>query len=100
MVRRNGVDRARERAVIVAGSALAYRSFIAAEQGRPEDQRLLAETAMEFVWKHGVEKVDGEAPLALGASLAACGRPGEARPLIERAVRSCGPPLGELAGRW
>ncbi len=66
MVRRNGVDRARERAVIVAGSALAYRSFIAAEQGRPEDQRLLAETAMEFVWKHGVEEVDGEAPLALG----------------------------------
>ncbi len=81
----------------LAGEAsLAYRSWIAGEQGRLEEQRVLAETAAEFVREHSTKKVIGVAPLALGASLAARGRPGEALPLIERGValsRTFGQPI-------
>ena len=81
----------------LAGEAsLAYRSWIAGERGRLDEQRVLAETAAEFVPEHGTEKVIGVAPLALGVSLAARGRPGEALPLIERGValsRTFGQPI-------
>ncbi|MGO9219842.1 MAG: LuxR C-terminal-related transcriptional regulator, partial [Streptosporangiaceae bacterium] len=81
----------------LAGEAsLAYRSQIAGERGRLEEQRVLAEMAAEFVRDHGTKKVIGAAPLALGASLAARGRPGEALPLIERGValsRTFGQPI-------
>ena len=81
---------------LVAGSSLAYRSLIAGQRGRLEEQRLLAEQAMELVRERGIEEVDGEAPLALGVWLAARGRPEEALPLTERAVavlRSWGQPI-------
>jgi LuxR family maltose regulon positive regulatory protein len=81
----------------LAGEAsLAYRSWIAGERGRLEEQRALAETAAEFVREHGTEKVIGVAPLALGVSLAARGKPEEALPLIERGValsRTFGQPI-------
>ena len=81
----------------LAGEAsLAYRSWIAGERGRLDEQRVLAETAAEFVREHGTDKVIGVAPLALGVSLAARGRPGEALPLIERGValsRTFGQPI-------
>ena len=82
----------------LAGEAsLAYRSWIAGERGRLNEQRLLAETAAGFVREHGTEKVIiGAAPLALGVSLAARGRPEEALPLIERGValaRTLGQPI-------
>ena len=83
----------------LAGEAsLAYRSWIAGERGRLDEQRVLAETAAGFVREHGAtEKVIiGPAPLALGISLAARGRPGEALPLIERGVafsRTFGQPI-------
>ena len=80
-----------------AGSALACRSLIAGEQGRPDDQRLLAETAVALIREHGVEETCGEGWLALGASLAARGRPEEALSPIERAtavLRSAGQPTG------
>ena len=81
----------------LAGEAsLAYRSWIAGERGRLDEQRMLAETAAGFVREHGTEKVIGPAPLALGVSLAARGRPGEALPLIERGVafsRTFGQPI-------
>ena len=81
----------------LAGEAsLAYRSWIAGERGRLDEQRVLAETAAEFVRAHGTEKVIGVAPLALGVSLAARGGPGEALPLIERGValsRTFGQPI-------
>jgi LuxR family maltose regulon positive regulatory protein len=64
-------------------SSLAYRSLIAGEQGRLEEQRMLAEGAAELVREHGTEKANGVVPLALGVSLAARGRPGEAQRLIE-----------------
>ena len=81
----------------LAGEAsLAYRSRIAGERGRLEEQRVLAETAAEFTREHGTGKVIGPAPLALGVSLAACGRPEEALPLIERGIafsRTFGQPI-------
>ena len=80
-----------------AGSSLACRSLIAGEQARPDDQRLLAETAVALIQEHGVEDTCGEAWLALGASLAVQGRPAEALPPIERAtaiLRSAGQPTG------
>ena len=54
--------------------------------GRLEEQRALADTAAGFVPEHSTGKVIGVAPPALGVSLAARGRPGEALPLIERGV--------------
>ena len=82
----------------LAGEAsLAYRSWIAGERGRLDEQRMLAETAAGFVREHGgTGKVIGPAPLALGVSLAARGRPEEALSLIERGVafsRTFGQPI-------
>ena len=81
----------------LAGEAsLAYRSWIAGERGRLDEQRVLAETAAGFVREHGTGKVIGPAPLALGLSLAARGRPGQALPLIDRGVafsRTFGQPI-------
>ena len=77
-------------------SSLAYRSRIAGERGRLDEQRVLAETAAEFVREHGTEKANGVVPLALGLSLAARGRPGNALPLIDRGVallRTWGQPI-------
>ena len=87
----------RERAVAgwrgVAGLPIADRR----RAGRLNQQRMLAEMAAEFVQDHGIEKaVIGAAPLALGISLAARGKPGEALPLIERGVafsRTFGQPI-------
>ena len=76
-------------------SSLAYRSLIAGELGRPEDQRMLAEGAADLVREHGTEKASGVVPLALGVSLAARGRPEKAGPLIGGGVsflRSRGQP--------
>ncbi len=81
----------------LAGEAsLAYRSWIAGDRGHLDEQRVLAETAAEFVPEHGTGKVIGVAPLALGVSLAARGRPEKALPLIERGValsRTFGQPI-------
>jgi LuxR family maltose regulon positive regulatory protein len=80
---------------LAAASALAYRSLIAGELGRLEEQRMLAEGAAELVREHGAEKANGVVPLALGVSLAARGRPEEAQRLIDRSVavlRSWGQP--------
>ena len=80
-----------------AGSSMACRSLIAGEQARPDDQRLLAETAVALVHEHGVEDTCGEGWLALGASLAVRGHPEEALPPLERAtaiLRSAGQPTG------
>jgi len=63
-------------------SSLAYRSLIAGEAGRLDEQRMLAEDATELLREHGTEKASGVVPLALGASLAARGRPEEAQALI------------------
>ena len=67
-------------------SSLAYRSLIAGERGRADEQRTLAESAAQFGREHGTEQAVGTVPLAVGASLAARGRPEEALPLIEHGV--------------
>ena len=68
---------------LAGASSLAYRSLIAGELGRLEEQRVLAEGAAEFVREHGTEKASGVVPVALGVSLAARGRLEEAQRLIE-----------------
>jgi LuxR family transcriptional regulator, maltose regulon positive regulatory protein len=78
---------------LAGGSSLAYRSLIAGERGRLEEQRLIAEQASELVQERGTQKASGAVSLALGVSLAARGQPEEAAPLIERgiaALRSSG----------
>ncbi len=80
---------------LTAGAALACRSLIAGEQGRTDDQRLLAETAIALIRERGIEETCGEGWLALGVSLAARGKPEEALPPIERAtalLRTAGQP--------
>ena len=77
-------------------SSLAYRSLIAGERGRVDEQRILAESAAQFGREHGTEEAVGTVPLAAGASLAARGRPEEALPLIEHGValaRTFGQPI-------
>lgn len=81
---------------LVAASSLAHRSFIAGEQGRLEEQRVLAERAADLARERGVESIDGEVPLALATALAARGELEEARGLLEESVlvlRSFGQPL-------
>jgi len=67
-------------------SSLAYRSLIAGDAGRLEDQRMLAQDAAELAREHHTEKANGVVPVALGVSLAARGKPEEAQRLIERGV--------------
>ncbi len=81
---------------IVGVSALAYRSLIAGERGRLEEQASLAGDAVKLAREHGVDAVDGEVFVAAGQSLAARGKHDEALPLLERGVgvlRSFGQPL-------
>jgi len=72
---------------LVAGSSLAFRSLVAGEAGRRDDQHRLAAQATEFAEGVGIGDVAGEVHLALGSSLVARGRPDEALPLLERGVR-------------
>jgi LuxR family maltose regulon positive regulatory protein len=72
---------------LVAGSSLAFRSLVAGEAGRTDDQHLLAVQATEFAEGVGIGDVAGEVHLALGSSLIARGRPDDALPLLERGVR-------------
>ena len=77
-------------------SSLAYRSLIAGERGRADEQRILAEMAAQFGREHGTDEAVGTVPLAVGASLAAQGRSEEALPLIEHGValaRTFGQPI-------
>ena len=53
---------------LVGVSSLAYRSLIAGERGRLEEQRLLAEQAMERVQERGTETANGEVLVAVGVS--------------------------------
>ena len=71
---------------LAGASSLAYRSLIAGELGRLQEQRMLAERAAALVREHGTEKAGGVVQLALGVSLAARGRPEKAEPLIECGV--------------
>jgi LuxR family maltose regulon positive regulatory protein len=72
----------------VAATAVAYRSFVEGERGRPDQQALYAEQAVQLAREHGLEDVDGEVFVALGASLAARGQLAEGLALLERGLAS------------
>ena len=81
---------------LIATSALAHRSLIAGESGEPAEQGRLAEEAHHLAAVHDVGRVKGEVDIAVGASLAANGRPDEALPVFARGIsvlRKFGSPL-------
>ena len=81
---------------VIACSSLAHRSLIAGQQGRLEDQRVLAEQAEELIREREIESLAGASRVALAASLADRGRAEEGLPLIESALevlRAWGQPI-------
>jgi LuxR family maltose regulon positive regulatory protein len=71
---------------LIAVSGLAYRSFIAGDRGRLDQQLRLAREASDLARERGVDEIRGEAHVALGAALAASGDAGGALPLFARGV--------------
>jgi LuxR family maltose regulon positive regulatory protein len=69
---------------MVAASSLAYRSLIAGDEHRLEDQRFLAEQADVLARERSLEGTQGEVHLALGISIAAHGAPRDALQLLAR----------------
>jgi LuxR family maltose regulon positive regulatory protein len=67
-------------------SALTYRSLIAGELDRADEQHQLADTAFQLAREHRLEEAEGEVFVALGASLAVRGQLEEARSALERGV--------------
>jgi LuxR family maltose regulon positive regulatory protein len=70
----------------VAASSLALRSLVAEELGRHDEQILLADSAVELAREHGLEEVEGELFIAVGASLETQRRFDEALAAFERGV--------------
>jgi LuxR family transcriptional regulator, maltose regulon positive regulatory protein len=79
------LSRAAGLATTAAGS-LAYRSLMAGDRGRIEEQRRLADEAAEILGTYRLDELNGSVHIALGASRAADGRLGEALPLAERGL--------------
>jgi LuxR family maltose regulon positive regulatory protein len=73
---------------LATAPALAYRSLIAGEQGRLQDQRRLAEEGMRVARERGVESGGGEVHLAWAASHLARGEAKTARTHAERGVEA------------
>jgi len=71
---------------MVAACSLTYRSFVALEHGRPDEQNLLADAAMSLAEEHGLDDVIGDVWIAVGLSLAAHGRVDAALPRLERGL--------------
>jgi LuxR family maltose regulon positive regulatory protein len=69
---------------LIAACALALGSLVAGELGRVDEQALLADQAMQLARERGAE--EGEVFVAVGASLAARGKPDEALPPLERGL--------------
>src|SRR5262249_8038699 len=80
---------------LVAASALAYRSLIAGERQRLDEQRLLAQQAADLARERGLEEILGEVHVAVGVCLEAQGELEGALPYLERgaAVLRSGQPL-------
>jgi LuxR family maltose regulon positive regulatory protein len=81
---------------LMAAQSLSYRSLIAGEMGRVDQQLLFVEKAVTLSREHGLEGILGDERVALGMSLVARGNLREALPLLERGVdvgRSLGQPL-------
>jgi LuxR family maltose regulon positive regulatory protein len=80
---------------LVAASAMAYRSLIAGERERLDEQGLLAREAANLARERGLEEILGEVHVAVGVALEAEGEPEAALPYLERgaAVLRSGQPL-------
>lgn len=70
----------------IAASSLSFHSLVAGELGLPDEQTLLAGQAWEVAREHGLEDVDAELHLAVGASLQASGQLADALAAFERCV--------------
>ena len=70
----------------IASFALAFRSLVAGDDGRFDDQRLLAEEAVDLARRYGFEGTDGAPSLAAGAALATQQRFEEALAMLERSL--------------
>ena len=94
---RESVELARSRGLwSIASFASSFRSLVAGDDGRFDDQQLLAEEAVHLEREHGVQEIEGSSSLAQGAALAAQQRFEEALPMLERSLgmlRSKGHPL-------
>ncbi len=76
---------------LVAASGLAYRSLIAGERGRRDEQRQLAEEAADLARDRGLEEIGGEVHVAVGVALEAQGALADALPYLERGVTALRP---------
>jgi LuxR family maltose regulon positive regulatory protein len=76
---------------LLAGSGLAYRSLIAGERGRRDEQRLLAEEAADLARERDLEEVLGEVNIAIGVALEVEGASADALPYLERGVTALRP---------
>jgi LuxR family maltose regulon positive regulatory protein len=86
----------REDQWVIAASALAYRSLIAGDRGKADEQQLLAEEAAGLARDHGGQELLGEVHIATGASLAARGELNEGLQHVTHGVtllRPSGRPL-------
>jgi LuxR family maltose regulon positive regulatory protein len=77
----------------IAVGSLAFRSLVAGEQGRADDQARLADEAVRLARERGLDEVEGDGFVALGVWHAAQGRPAEAVGLLE-----CGVAALQLTG--
>src|SRR5436190_21453171 len=71
---------------VIAVSALAYRSLIAGDRGDLDAQARFTEQALRLARDRGINELDGEAHVEMGASLAAVGELVEALPFLARWV--------------
>jgi ATP/maltotriose-dependent transcriptional regulator MalT len=71
---------------LVSASALAYRSLIAGERGRSDEQPRLAEEAGDLARAHGLDEIPGEVHIAAGVALEAQGDVDGALAYLERGV--------------
>jgi LuxR family maltose regulon positive regulatory protein len=76
---------------LVTASALAYRSLIAGERGRGDEQRWRAEEATEVARSGGLDELPGELDVAAGVALEAQGDVEGALPYLERGVTALRP---------
>ena len=76
---------------LVAASALAYRSLIAGERGRRDEQQWLAEESADVAREHGLEEIAGETHVALGLALDAHGDVDGALSSLDRGVTALRP---------
>jgi len=77
---------ARNERWLITASALAYRSLIAGDGGKLDEQRLLAEKAATLARECGIDELNSEVHVAMGVSLAARAQLDEALPFLERGV--------------